>query len=398
MSKQVFFTEDFHLDLTHIPYQALSVCQKLKQAGHSAYIVGGCVRDLLLNKIPKDFDISTSAKPEEIKALFGRNCILVGRRFRLAHLRYGRDIFEVSTFRGGDPDHDALIIRDNSYGTEEEDVYRRDFTINGLYFDPEENIIIDYVDGISDLNQKLLKSIGDPQKRYIQDPVRMLRMIKFHARLEFSISPLDQQALDTCGDHIFKSSPERLSEEFLRILETTYTHAFFEKLDQFGFLDRLFPPMASFFSIETNKQYFAQFFEGREKHLSKLPRAALFAGLLWPIIEQECIDHKLSIFEDTPLHHIIAANVVQSFVISSFVAFPKKLLSETKQILSNQFHLNKLFHRKTVAHLPHTNLFTPALNLLAVRAYTNKDLKATHQFWIAKAKNPRRRHETPAAS
>ena len=396
MSKQIISAEEFNLDLSHIPSQAIAICKKLRDAGFCSYIVGGCVRDLLLNKIPKDFDISTSAKPQEIKALFGRNCILVGRRFRLAHLRFGKYIFEVSTFRGGDPDHDSLIVRDNSYGTEEEDVFRRDFTINGLYFNPQENIIIDYVNGITDLKNRLLKSIGDPKKRYVQDPVRMLRIIKFHARLGFKISEADQSALHKCADHIFKSSPERLSEEFLRILETNYTLTFFEKLDAYGFLSKLFPPLASFLQNSKNKESFAQFFNAREQYRQKLSRSTLLAGLAWPIVAQECIDQQLSLEEDFTHHHIIAADIIQSFVISSFIAFPKKLLSETKQILSNQFHFNKSYHRKTIAHLPRTKLFRCSLLLLAIRSSLSEHENSLYKFWSSKAKNTTRRHETPS--
>ena len=157
----------------------------LQNAGHTAYLVGGSVRDLLLGLHPKDFDISTSAKPEEIKRLFQRHCLLIGRRFRLAHIRYENKIFEVSTFRAGDTTSSSLIVHDNQWGNEEEDVLRRDFTTNALFYDPSKETILDYVGGVEDTKRGLLKTVGDPEARFRQDPVRMIRMLKFQARFGF---------------------------------------------------------------------------------------------------------------------------------------------------------------------------------------------------------------------
>ena len=151
--QQKTYSKDLHkLDIRQVDKEALYVLEKLTASGYEAYLVGGGVRDLLLNKKPKDYDISTSAEPEQIKKLF-RNCILIGRRFRLAHIRFGKKIIEASTFRSGDPDNDALIVRDNDWGSSEEDVLRRDFTINGLFYDPAKETVIDYVGGFEDLEK-----------------------------------------------------------------------------------------------------------------------------------------------------------------------------------------------------------------------------------------------------
>ncbi|EPP36393.1 poly A polymerase head domain protein, partial [Chlamydia psittaci 84-8471/1] len=155
----IYSAADHNIKLKDFSPHALSVVKTLRKAGHKAYIVGGCIRDLLLNTTPKDFDISTSAKPEEIKAVF-KNCILVGKRFRLAHIRFSNQIIEVSTFRSGSADEDCLITKDNLWGTAEEDVLRRDFTINGLFYDPTEETIIDYTGGVSDLENRYLRTIG----------------------------------------------------------------------------------------------------------------------------------------------------------------------------------------------------------------------------------------------
>jgi poly(A) polymerase len=200
---KTYVTGDHDIDHSLIDADALWVLKKLKDAGYIAYLVGGSVRDLLIKEAPKDFDISTNAKPEEIKDVFKRQCLLIGRRFRLAHIRFGHKVIEVATFRSGDNESD-LIIRDNQWGSEEEDVLRRDFTINGLCYDPTTRTIIDYVGGWEDIHKKLLRSIGDPRVRFKQDPVRMIRLLKFRARIAFEIEEDSKKALLECRDELLK--------------------------------------------------------------------------------------------------------------------------------------------------------------------------------------------------
>ncbi|HAB99553.1 MAG TPA: polynucleotide adenylyltransferase PcnB, partial [Parachlamydiales bacterium] len=165
MQPKIYTVDEHRILPEKIDSHAFYVIEKLRDAGHSAYLVGGGVRDLLLGQKPKDFDVSTSASPEEIKALF-RNAILIGRRFRLAHIRFGQKIIEVATFRSGDTEAPDLIVRDNVWGSEEEDVLRRDFTINGLFYNPREQTVIDYVQGYPDLEQRILRTIGQPDLRF----------------------------------------------------------------------------------------------------------------------------------------------------------------------------------------------------------------------------------------
>ncbi|HEX7769565.1 MAG TPA: polynucleotide adenylyltransferase PcnB, partial [Dokdonella sp.] len=174
---------------------ALRVLYRLHEAGFRACLVGGAVRDLLLGGHPKDFDIATNATPEEVRALF-RNCRLIGRRFRLAHVVFGREIVEVATFRGGADDGsgdrhlvDGRLVRDNVYGSIEEDAIRRDFTVNALYYDIADFSVLDAVGGMQDLQQRVLRLIGDPVQRYREDPVRMLRAARLAAKLDFQIAP-----------------------------------------------------------------------------------------------------------------------------------------------------------------------------------------------------------------
>jgi poly(A) polymerase len=234
---------------------ALKVLYRLKDAGYLAYLVGGGVRDLLLGRRPKDFDIGTDAHPYQIKKLF-RNCFIIGRRFRLAHIRFGTKVIEVATFRRqvtdeeiaeaeaaaaaaeGQPHdgHDHLIHRDNTFGTAEEDAFRRDFTLNALFYDIATFAIIDYVGGLDDLRARVIRCIGDPDVRFREDPVRMQRAISFAARLDFTI---DQPVLDAIARHrkeIARAAPARLGEEYYKILRTGAAERTFRALHGVGLL------------------------------------------------------------------------------------------------------------------------------------------------------------------
>src|SRR5688572_29954313 len=223
-----------------IDSDALKVLYRLHQNDHVAYLVGGSVRDLLLGRRPKDFDIGTSAHPYQVKRLF-KNCWIIGRRFRLAHVRFGTKTIEVATFRrqvsaqelaaeptepiplgGADSDeaHDRLVQRDNTFGTPEEDAFRRDFTVNALFYDIASFSIIDYTGGLQDLREGLIRCIGDPTERFQEDPVRMLRAVAMAARLDFTIDPPIDAAIAAHRHEIARSAPARLVEEFYKLLRS----------------------------------------------------------------------------------------------------------------------------------------------------------------------------------
>lgn len=242
---------------------ALKVLYRLQQASHTAYLVGGGVRDLLLGRRPKDFDIGTSAHPYEVKKLF-RNCWVIGRRFRLAHVKFGLKTIEVATFRKNVPDpppdaapdestvvasvpeplsRDGIIRRDNTFGTPEEDAFRRDFTVNALFYDIASYSIIDYVGGLRDLEQRVIRSIGDPMVRFVEDPVRMLRAAVFASRLGFTIDPLVIDAVTALRPLIAKASPARLLEEYYKILRSGHAEAGFRMLHELGLLGLMTPEL-----------------------------------------------------------------------------------------------------------------------------------------------------------
>ncbi len=228
-------------------------------------MVGGCVRDLLLGRTPKDWDIATSARPAQVKRTFSRNCRIIGRRFKLAHLHFdgNRKILEVSTFRQAPPndttdeiddDADLLITRDNEFGTAEQDALRRDFTVNALFFDPVGDEIIDYVGGLQDVEARVIRTIGDPQVRFREDPVRILRAIKFTSRLGFSVDPATYQAMVDTAPDLVRAAPPRVLEEILRLLRGGHALDAFQLLRDIGVLGIILPLVDEYLSEESPEE------------------------------------------------------------------------------------------------------------------------------------------------
>jgi poly(A) polymerase len=225
-----------------IDADALNVMYRLKSHGFLAYMVGGGVRDLLLGRRPKDIDIGTNAHPQQVKKLF-RNCFVIGRRFRLCHVRFGRKVIEVSTFRRQAPaeEGDTLIRRDNTFGSPEEDAFRRDFTVNALFYDIATFSVIDYVGGLPDVEHRIIRTIGDPMVRLREDPVRMLRAVALAARLSFSIDRDTFEAIRSLRGEIVKSSPARILDEIYKILRQGESRRTFQLLHDVGLLAYILP-------------------------------------------------------------------------------------------------------------------------------------------------------------
>jgi poly(A) polymerase len=230
---------------------AVKVVRRLRRAGHEAYLVGGCVRDLLLGIRPKDFDVATSAHPNEVRAIF-RNSRLIGRRFRLAHVFYAGKIIEVSTFRQNPLDEltdlpqDLLIRHDNVFGTAEEDARRRDFTINGLFYDVDAGKVVDHVGGKDDLRRRLVHTIGNPDVRMREDPVRILRAIRFAAKCAFDLEPKTAAAMRAHVHEIPRCAPPRVLEEVLKLTRSGASRRCFELLREVQALRILLPPVAAY--------------------------------------------------------------------------------------------------------------------------------------------------------
>jgi len=280
---------------------AVNIVERLQGAGYQAYLVGGCVRDMLLGITPKDFDVATSATPEQVRAEF-RNARIIGRRFKLVHIHFGREIIEVATFRANHPQNDeeedsnqssrnesGRILRDNVYGTLEEDAQRRDFTINALYYDPVSERILDYANGVHDIRNHLIRLIGDPKQRYQEDPVRMLRAVRFAAKLNFGIEKYSALPIRDLAPMLREIPAARLFEEVLKLFLSGHAADTFEMLVDLQLFDPLFPASAE--ALEYNPTYTHTLISEalintdlRIKQNKPVTPAFLFAALLWPAL------------------------------------------------------------------------------------------------------------------
>lgn len=360
--------------------------EKLVAEGHVAYLVGGSVRDLLLGKRPKDFDISTSAEPEEIKKIF-RNCILIGRRFRLAHIRFGRKIIEVSTFRSGDPEADSLITRDNVWGSPEDDAVRRDFTINGLFYEPGEQIIIDYVGGFPDTQKKLLRTIGQPHLRFKQDPVRMIRLLKFQARFGFDVDNDTRIALLENKQEILKSSQARVLEELLKMLESGASRSFFHLLTEHGFTQHLLPELGAFLEGPDHNDVYA-FLEEIDSRFEKpfappFERPILISSLLFPILQKRIRTRYLDREKSPHLGEI--QNEVHGLLKETFQPFfhlSRRLKMAVHTILTTQYRFTPLEKRRRYRlRIPKDPSFPLAMQFFELRTHLEPALGQMWNEW-----------------
>jgi poly(A) polymerase len=385
--QKTYSFNEHHLPLSNVDPDALYVMEKLHANGHIAYLVGGSVRDLLLNQRPKDFDISTSAKPEEIKKLF-RNCILIGKRFRLAHIRFGKKILEISTFRAGDPENDALIVRDNLWGSPEEDVLRRDFTINGLFYDPATQQIIDYVDGYPDLQKKYLRTIGQPYIRFRQDPVRMLRLLKFQARFSFDVDPAACVALLECRQEIVKSSPARIQEELLRMLESGASESFFRLLAEHGFIHLMMPAFGEFMESNASEEVFDFLKEidttFHDPSRRPLPRSVLLSCLVYPLMEKKI---KTLYLDREKLPHLGEIHKeAQDQINEIFLPFfhlSRRMKGSLTSILTSQYRLTPVEKKKRKRiQIPNDPEFPHALKFFEVRCALEPAYQMIWKEWM----------------
>lgn len=257
MDPQIIARPDHPISRKQISASALKVLYGLKDAGYLAYLAGGGVRDLLLGRNPKDFDVATNATPEEVRRVF-RNCRLIGRRFRLAHVYFHDENIEVSTFRAPTPPDDeapsdnntflakdGLVLRDNLFGTPEEDALRRDFTVNALFYNIDDFSIIDYVNGRRDLADRILRVIGDPEQRFTEDPVRILRAIRFSAALDFEIEPTAREAIRRHAEKLEGTSSSRLYEEIQKLLSCGKAERVFTLCCELNVFEHLFPELGA---------------------------------------------------------------------------------------------------------------------------------------------------------
>jgi len=384
---------------------ALDVLYGLKRGGYDSYLVGGCVRDLLLGIEPKDFDVVTSAEPDQIKTVFKQRCRLIGRRFRLAHVRFGRMMIEVATFRGqGDGDgrkdrfgrngklsgparqvdDSGRLLRDNVYGTMEEDVWRRDFTVNALYYDIRNFSITDYVNGLEDIKKGQLRLIGDPETRYREDPVRMIRAIRFAAKLGFKIEKKTEKPIVKLAPLMQDVSNARLFEEVLKLFHSGVAVEVFEKLRHYDLFEHLFPLTEQVLSeekdgfprmlvIEALKSTDSRIQEGKSVN-----PAFLFSAMLW----EPMLKRKQDFLDEGFAHQdafFAAANEVIEQQIKR-TAIPKRFTAQMRDIWNLQHRLPKRHGDRAQKLIEHPR-FRAAYDFLGIRVAAGDDEMASVFDW-----------------
>ncbi len=411
----------------NISENALKVLYRLKQGGYQAYLVGGGVRDLLLGREPKDFDVATDATPEEVRKVF-RNCRLIGRRFRLAHVHFGREIIEVATFRGGGreeiPDgerhiENGMIVRDNLYGTREEDALRRDFSVNALYYNIADFSVIDYAGGLDDLQAGCLRLIGDdPQMRYREDPVRMLRAVRFACKLGFNIDPACEQPLLELGHLLRDIPPARLFEEVLKLLQSGLGLCAFEKLRHYDLFAHLFPATDECLDHEDRDFpiiFVSRGLENTDRRIQEdkpVTPAFLFAVLLWEPVRQRY--EELIAKDMKPNEAMYRASGDVSVRQQPLVAIPKRFGLPMREIWALQPRLEQRHGKRPHRLLTHPR-FRAAYDFLLLRAEAGEVQTELAQWWTrfqeangparsemssdaGKSRRGRRRRRRPAAN
>lgn len=383
---------DHGISRKNISPNALRVLYRLRDAGYEAYIVGGAVRDLLIGGHPKDFDVATNATPEQVRGQF-RNCRLIGRRFRLAHVIYGPEIIEVATFRAsGDDDSQAgrevheegHLIRDNIYGTLEEDAYRRDFTVNALYYTVEDFSVRDIVGGFSDLQARVLKLIGEPETRYREDPVRMLRAVRLAAKLDFSIDASAANPIPELASLLSSASSARLFDECLKIFLAGSAEKSFLMLEQYRLLDVLFPDTA--IALQTNRSgalrgMLLQALRNTDSRVNEgksVAPAFLFACILWPAYCRE-----LAILQNSGCELSVAQQRAADRVTLrqlERVAIPRRFSMPMHELWQLQTRFAQRTRKRVFRLLAHPR-FRMAYDFLALRAQGIPELAEELDFW-----------------
>ena len=370
---------------------ALKVLYRLNKAGFAAYLVGGSVRDLLLKRQPKDFDVVTDAKPEEVREIF-RNSRMIGRRFRLVHVYYYDEVIEVSTFRANaddvanasDGELPIMVSSDNTYGTIEEDAWRRDFTVNALYYNIENFSVVDYTSGMLDLKQRLIRMIGDPVQRYHEDPVRLLRAIRLSAKLGFKVEAKTEAPLHTLSHLLWHVAPARLFDELIKLFFEGNATVSYKSLLHYGYMRVLFPITYEAIKARPN-QHDAQLIklaikatDERFANGQSLNPGFLMAVLLWPAVQ-----HKMDQAEAEHKQLFIALHSAMDDVLNKqleTVSIPKRLTTMMRAVWMLQFHLLRRRGKRVFRTLSH-RYFRAAYDFLDLRAKSGEDLAEQAHWW-----------------
>ncbi|WP_324733284.1 polynucleotide adenylyltransferase PcnB [Pseudomonas paeninsulae] len=392
---EVLSSSQHPINRAEISRYATSVVERLQHAGYQAYLVGGCVRDLLLDIDPKDFDVATSATPEQVRAEF-RNARVIGRRFKLVHVHFGREIIEVATFRANHPEGDdeensnlssrnesGRILRDNVYGSLENDAQRRDFTINALYYDPATERILDYANGAHDIRNHLIRLIGDPTQRYQEDPVRMLRAVRFAAKLDFDIEKHSAAPIYKLAPMLREIPSARLFEEVLKLFLAGYAEFTYELLVDYGLFGELFPASAA--ALKADPDYTDKLIRNalistdlRIQQKKTVTPAFLFAAMLWPALPARVIK-----LQDRGMPPIPAMQEAAHELISEQclrIAIPKRFTMPIREIWDMQERLPRRSGKRSDLLLENPR-FRAGYDFLLLRESAGEQTGGLGEWW-----------------
>jgi len=369
---------------------ALKVLSRLRSSGHEAYLVGGSVRDLLLGEHPKDFDIATDATPEQVRGIF-RNSRVIGRRFRIVHVLFGPEVIEVTTFRGPANGHaeahhkqssTGMLVRDNVYGTLEDDAWRRDFTVNALYYTIEDFSVLDFCNGMEDLENRCLRVIGDPDQRYREDPVRMLRAIRFAAKLGFELHRETAAPIPDLASLLDAVAPARMFDEILKLLMSGYGARVFPLLLQYGLVPHLMPaPGEVIAGNPVGRRFIEAALTNTDDRIQQgkpVTPAFIFAALLWyPMSERM----QALAADGMPLAQALDVACAQVLERQqSHSTIPKRFSMPMREIWQLQHQLEQRRGRRVHSLLDHPR-FRAAYDFLLLREQAGEDLGAAGDWW-----------------
>src|SRR5690625_786016 len=378
--------EEHKINKRHVSRHAIKVCEVLQDHGYEAYVVGGAVRDLLVGIQPKDFDVATNATPEQIRPLF-RRAFIIGRRFRLVHVVFGREVIETSTFRaasnkGHQTDQHGRILRDNVYGTLRDDATRRDFTFNALYYDPRTEEVIEFHHGVEDLKNNIVRIIGDPETRYREDPVRMLRAVRFAAKLEAKIDPTTYAPIKNLAHLVDNVPTSRRFDEAINLLSCGQAIDCLKLLDKEGLIQYIFPVFPRLYAQENNALFLDLAFERTDHRVrtgQSISPSFLFAALLWPLVRQLWQTEQDNGVPPIPAMANACARVLDEYATE--IAIQRRFQSDMREIWFMQARFHRVSNR-AIWRMVEQPRFRAAVDFLQLRAATREFDSVQAQWWM----------------
>src|SRR5690554_3060887 len=374
------------IDRRNVSRHAIKVCEVLRHEGFDAYIVGGAVRDLIIGLVPKDFDVATNAKPNQVKPLF-RRARIIGKRFQLVHVVFGQEIIETSTFRANasadeDTDEHGRILRDNLFGTQEEDAARRDFALNALYYDPINEEVIDYHRGVADLKKRVVRMIGDPEKRYREDPVRMLRALRFAAKLDGTIDPATREPIARMSSLIENVPASRLFDEMLKLLTCGHAMDCLRQMQSVGLHHGMLPLIDLIFAEEGGEEFVELALartDARVRAGKTVSPSFLFAALLWKLVNKRWQENRAA-GEHTAQALMTAADSVVEEQTRK-LAIQRRFQADMREIWFMQARFEHA-NAKSIWRMLEQPRFRAAVDFLQLRAEAREVDSVQAQWWM----------------